>query len=371
MAAVCLAAGGVGGWFAGRSRQAAELAAATARLEAAAENEHRLEATLRTVAYEATDHSREAVGQVLAPIADTLQRYETRLGDVERARVDAYAQLRIQLSGVADISEGLREQTGRLLGALRSPQVRGQWGEVQLRRIVEAAGMVEHCDFTEQHTASVDGRGVRPDLVVKLSGGRTLVVDAKAPLQAYLQALEIEDEAGRDDLLRTHAKHLRRHAESLAGKEYWRAFDDTPEMVVLFVPADAFLDAALRGDPSLLEDAFARGVVIASPATLMALLRTVAHTWRQEALARHAKEVHKLGRELHERLGSVAGHFARLGSSLEAAVGSYNAAVASVESRLLVTARRFTELEVAGDPPESPAPVVTPARRPTWDEDVR
>ncbi|MQM26930.1 DNA recombination protein RmuC [Glycomyces albidus] len=370
LAVVCLAAGGVGGWFAGRSRQSAELAAATARLEAAAENEHRLESTLRAVAYEATDHSREAVGQVLAPIADTLARYETRLGDVERARLDAYAQLRVQLSGVADISEGLREQTGRLLGALRSPQVRGQWGEVQLRRIVEAAGMVEHCDFTEQHTGSVDGRAVRPDLIVRLSGGRTLVVDAKAPLQAYLQALEIEDETGRDELLRTHAKHLRRHAEALAGKEYWRAFDDTPEMVVLFVPADAFLDAALRGDPALLEDSFARGVVIASPATLMALLRTVAHTWRQEALARHAKEVHRLGRELHERLGSVAGHFARLGSSLEAAVGSYNAAVASVESRLLVTARRFSELEVAGDPPESPAPVVTPARRPTWDAEA-
>jgi DNA recombination protein RmuC len=159
----------------------------------------------------------------------------------------------------------------------------------------------------------------------------------------------------------------------LAGKEYWRAFEDTPEMVVLFVPADAFLDAALRGDPALLEDAFARGVVIASPATLMALLRTVAHTWRQEALAQHAKEVHKLGRELHERLGAVAGHFSRLGSSLEAAVGSYNAAVASVESRLLVTARRFSELEVAGDPPESPAPVITPARKPAWEsvEDLR
>jgi DNA recombination protein RmuC len=370
LAVVCLAAGGFGGWYAGRSRQAAELAAATARLEAAADNEQRLEATLKAVAYEATDRSRQAVGQVLAPIADTLARYESRLGDVERARVDAYAQLRIQLSGVADISEDLREQTGRLLTALRSPQVRGQWGEVQLRRIVEAAGMVEHCDFSEQAAGLVDGRGVRPDLVVRLSGGRTLVVDAKAPLQSYLQALEMEDEAGRDELLRVHAKHLRRHVESLAGKEYWRAFEDTPEMVVLFVPADAFLDAALRGDPALLEDAFARGVVIASPATLMALLRTVAHTWRQEALAQHAKEVHKLGRELHERLGSVAGHFARLGTSLDAAVGSYNSAVASVESRLLVTARRFSELEVAGEPPESPAPVITPTRKPTWDAAV-
>ncbi|HYI83498.1 MAG TPA: DNA recombination protein RmuC, partial [Acetobacteraceae bacterium] len=296
LAVVCLAAGGFGGWFAGRSRQAAELAAATARLEAASDNEQRLESTLKAVAYEATDHSRQAVGQVLAPIAETLARYETRLGDVERARVDAYAQLRIQLSGVAETSEDLREQTGRLLTALRSPQVRGQWGEVQLRRIVEAAGMVEHCDFSEQEAGLVDGRGVRPDLVVRLSGGRTLVVDAKAPLQSYLQALEVEDETGRDQLLRVHAKHLRRHVESLAGKEYWRAFEDTPEMVVLFVPADAFLDAALRGDPALLEDAFARGVVIASPATLMALLRTVAHTWRQEALALHAKEVHKLGR---------------------------------------------------------------------------
>lgn len=367
MAVVCLAAGGFGGWFFGRSRQAAELAAATARLEAAADNEERLEAKLKAVAYEATDRSRTAVGEVLAPLADTLARYENRLGDVERARLDAYAQLRIQLSGVADISEALRDQTGRLLGALKSPQLRGQWGEVQLRRIVETAGMVEHCDFTEQHSASVDGRVVRPDLVVRLAGGRQIVVDAKAPLQSYLQALETDDEAERDASLRSHARHLRRHVESLAGKEYWRAFEDTPEMVVLFVPADAFLDAALRADPVLLEDAFARGVVLASPATLIVLLRTVAHTWRQEALALHAKEIHKLGRELHERLGTVAGHFSRLGTSLEAAVGSYNAAVASVESRLLVTARRFNELEVAAEPPEPIAPIITPARKPTWD----
>ncbi|GAB3649444.1 DNA recombination protein RmuC [Glycomyces tarimensis] len=367
MAVVCLAAGAVAGWFAGRSRQAAELAAATARLEAAADNEERLETTLKSVAYEATDHSRHAVADVLAPIAETLARYETRLGDVERARLDAYAQLRIQLSGVADISEALRDQTGRLLSALRSPQVRGQWGEVQLRRLVEAAGMVEHCDFTQQHSAEVDGRVVRPDLVVRLSGGRSIVVDAKAPLQAYLEALEADDEDARESSLRVHAKHLRRHVESLATKEYWRAFDDSPELVVLFVPADAFLDGALRSDPALLEDAFARNVVVASPATLMVLLRTVAHTWRQEALAAHAKEVHKLGRELHERLATVSGHFARLGSSLEAAVGSYNAAVASVESRLMVTARRFAELEVAAEPPEPIPPVVTPARRPTWD----
>ncbi|MCH7232002.1 DNA recombination protein RmuC [Glycomyces sp. L485] len=368
LAVVCLAAGAFGGWFAGRSRQAVELASASARLEAASDNEQRLEATLKAVAYEATDHSRHAVGEVLAPIAETLARYENRLGDVERARLDAYAQLRIQLSGVADISEALRDQTGRLLGALKSPQVRGQWGEVQLRRLVEAAGMVEHCDFSQQHSGEVDGRVVRPDLVVRLSGGRSIVVDAKAPLQAYLEALEADDEEARQAALRMHAKHLRRHVESLAGKEYWRAFEDSPELVVLFVPADAFLDGALRSDPALMEDAFARNVVVASPATLMVLLRTVAHTWRQEALAEHAKEVHKLGRELHERLATVSGHFGRLGSSLDAAVGSFNAAVASVESRLMVTARRFSELEVASDPPEPIAPVVTPARRPTWDE---
>ncbi|WP_199040690.1 DNA recombination protein RmuC [Glycomyces salinus] len=368
LAAVCVAAGAVAGWFAGRSRQAAELAAAQARLDAASDNEERLEAKLTAVAYQATDHSRQAVGEVLAPIADTLARYENRLGDVERARLDAYAQLRIQLSGVADISEDLRDQTGRLLSALKSPQVRGQWGEVQLRRIVESAGMVEHCDFSQQQAGEVDGRAVRPDLVVRLSGERTIVVDAKAPLQAYLQALESDDEEARQVALKTHAKHLRRHVETLAAKEYWRAFDDTPEMVVLFVPADAFLDAAVRSDPVLLEDAFARGVVVASPSTLMVLLRTVAHTWRQEALARHAKEVHRLGRELHERLATVAGHFSRLGGSLDAAVNSYNAAVASIESRLLVTARRFNELEIAADEPERLEPVVTPARKPTWDQ---
>ena len=368
LAVVCLAAGAVAGWFAGRSRQAAELAAAQARLEAAADSEERLEAKLTAVAYQATDHSRQAVGEVLAPIADTLARYEDRLGDVEKARLDAYAQLRIQLSGVADISEALRDQTGRLLTALKSPQVRGQWGEVQLRRIVEAAGMVEHCDFSQQHSGEIDGRTVRPDLVVRLSGGRTIVVDAKAPLQAYLQALECEDEEARQAALRSHAKHLRRHVEALAAKEYWRAFEDSPELVVLFVPADAFLDAAVRADPVLLEDAFDRGVVVASPATLMVLLRTVAHTWRQEALAAHAKEVHRLGRELHERLATVAGHFSRLGGSLDAAVNSYNAAVASIESRLLVTARRFSELEVAADEPDRLEPLATPARKPTWQD---
>jgi DNA recombination protein RmuC len=232
--------------------------------------------------------------------------------------------------------------------------VRGRWGELQLRRVVESAGMVEHCDFAEQETsAGVDGT-LRPDLVVKLAGGKQVVVDAKVPFAGFIEAMDARDDSIRATRLRAHARHLRDHIDRLAGKAYWERFAPTPEFVVLFVPADAFLQAALEQEPALLEYAFERNVVIATPSNLIALLRTVGYAWRQEALAQNAQQVYDLGRELHSRLATMGGHLSRLGGQLENAVKSYNQAVASMESRVLVTARRFGELKVTDDDLASP-----------------
>jgi DNA recombination protein RmuC len=230
--------------------------------------------------------------------------------------------------------------------ALRAPQVRGRWGELQLRQVVESAGMVEHCDFVEQATVPTADGAVRPDLIVKLAGGKQVVVDAKVPFAGFIEAMDARDETTRTARLRAHARHLRDHVDSLAAKEYWEHFSPSPEFVVLFVPADAFLQAALEQEPALLEYAFERNVVIATPSNLIALLRTVGYAWRQEALAANAQQVYELGRELHSRLATMGGHLARLGGQLENAVKSYNSTVASMESRVLVTARRFSELKV-------------------------
>jgi len=236
-----------------------------------------------------------------------------------------------------------------LVSALRAPQVRGRWGEHQLRRIVEASGMLEHCDFQEQVSATSEGRQLRPDLVVHLAGGKQVVVDSKAPFSAYLDAMECRDEASRDAQLDLHAKHLRGHVDQLSKKEYWRAFDSTPEFVILFVPADAFLDAALARDASLMEHAFARDIVLATPATLVAMLRTIAYVWRQEALADGAAKVHTLGKEMYGRLATMGGHLSKLGASLSGAVTAYNSTIGSLESRVMVTARKFAELGVSGE----------------------
>jgi DNA recombination protein RmuC len=354
---VCLGAGAGLGWVAAQSRPATRLAELRATLHATREGEARLEQSLRSLSYEATAQSHEAVARAMAPLHETLLRYEARVSDLERERTDAYAELRT-------VSTELRDETKQLVAALRAPQVRGRWGEHQLRRIVEAAGMLEHCDFTEQVSGSVDGQGVRPDLVVRLHGGRSVVVDAKAPFDAYLAAMESRDEAGRDRHLAAHAGHLRRHVDALAAKSYWAAFVQSPEFVVLFVPADAFLDAALQHDPTLLEHAFARDVVLATPATLVALLRTVAYAWRQEALARNAATVHALARELYGRLSTMGEHLAKLGGSLGGAVTAYNRAVGSLEARVLVSARKLAELGVAGDELPTPPQIELAPRQP-------
>ena len=344
---VCLGCGGALGWFAARARSATELARLEATLRATREGEVRLEQSLRALSYEATAQSQEAVARAVAPLHDTLRRYEQRVAELEHARVDSYAELREQVRAMATVSGELRTETKQLVAALRAPQVRGRWGEHQLRRIVEAAGMLEHCDFAEQVSAVTDQQTVRPDLVVRLHGGRSVVVDAKAPFDAYLSAMEAREERTRDQQLDNHARHLRAHVDALAGKRYWSAFAQTPEFVVLFVPADPFLDAALQRDPALLEHAFSRDIVLATPATLVALLRTVAYSWRQEALARNAVAVHTLAQELYGRLGTLGEHVTKLGNALGGAVTAYNRAVGSLEARVLVSARKLADLGVS------------------------
>ena len=356
-----LSVGAALGWLAARARAAAEVARLDATLRATREGEARLEQSLRALSHEAARDQHSALAQLLTPLQEAIHRYERRVVEVENDRVDSYAELRTELRQMQSVSTALATSTGQLLAALRAPQVRGRWGEHQLRRIVEAAGMLEHCDFTEQVSATTDDGGVRPDLLVRLAGGRHVVVDAKAPLDAYLTAMEARDERGRDAQLDLHAKHLRGHEEALSGKAYWTAFESTPEFVVLFVPADTFLDAALQRDPTLLEHAFSRNVVLATPATLVALLRTVAYAWRQEALTRNAVQIHTLGRELYARLSTMGVHLTKLGASLSGAVGAYNRAVGSLEARVLVSARKFAELGISDDPLDPPEQVeVTP-----------
>ncbi|MEJ3653749.1 DNA recombination protein RmuC [Actinomycetes bacterium KLBMP 9759] len=304
----------------------------------------------------------QALGKLLDPVAATLARVEGQLRTVEKERESAYAGLREQVSAMKLSSEQLQMETKQLVNALRAPQVRGRWGELQLERIVQLAGMVEHCDFSTQVTGQGEDGGVRPDMVVHLAGGKQIVVDAKVPFAAYLEAVETKDSAHHTEQLAAHARQLRQHVDSLSAKSYWEVFTPSPEFVVLFVPGDPFLEAALQSDPSLMEHAFAQNVVIATPSTLIALLRTVAYSWRQEALARNAAQVHQLGKELHGRLATMGTHFAKLGRGLDAAVDSYNRTVSSLEARVLVSARKLTELQVADEELPAPAQVERGAR---------
>lgn len=298
-----------------------------------------------------------------AVVRESLDRLHDQMRDLEQHRVSWQSQLKQQVDEVRHSTDSLRRETSSLSTALRRPQVRGRWGELHLRRAVEISGMVARCDFDEQVTVRNDDGLLRPDLVVNLAGGKHVVVDAKVPLDAFLDATGANDDEERDSHLTRHARQLRQHVDVLAGKSYWRSLPATPEFVVLFVPGESFLSAALEAEPSLLEYAAAQKVVLATPTTLIALLRTVAYAWTQQALADKAREIHELGRELHDRLGTMGGHLDRLGRSLTAAVGSYNKAVASLETRVLVSARKFNELEV-GDADLSAPEVVSEAARP-------
>jgi DNA recombination protein RmuC len=337
-----------------RSRASTEIARLDATLRATRDGEERLAQALRALSHDAARDQHAQMGHLIAPLQDSLNRYERRVVELERDRVDAYAELRTEVRQVQGISTELRNETSQLVAALRAPQVRGRWGEHQLRRIVEAAGMLEHCDFNEQVSARTDDGSIRPDLVVRMSAERRIVVDAKAPFDAYLTAMETRDDGARQEYLARHARALRGHIDALAAKAYWTGFTSTPDFVVLFVPADPFLDAALQKDPTLLEHAFSRNIVLATPATLVALLRTVAFAWRQEKLAESALAVHTLGRDLYSRLATMGDHFAKLGGSLGSAVTAYNKAMGSLESRVLVSARKLADLGVSGDPLDEP-----------------
>jgi DNA recombination protein RmuC len=301
---------------------------------------------------------------LLAPLKETLGRVEGHVTELERDRVQQFGSLRAVLARVEDETKSLGRATASLAGSLRSSTVRGAWGEVQLRRVLEAAGMLARCDFDEQVAAvSAHGRGVRPDVVVRLPGDRHLVIDAKVPMDAFLDAQA--DDLGGDEraaLLAQHATRLAAHVESLAAKEYWSAFRDSPQMVVCFVPSDATLAAALAARPSLHESALARRVVLVGPGSLLALLRTVAHAWQQDALSGSARELLELGQELYRRLSTLGAHAAKMGRSLQSSVESYNALVGALESRVLVTARRMNDLDLAPGEIETLRPVETGPR---------
>lgn len=308
-----------------------------------------------------------AVEALLSPVQAALGRVDEQLRDVEGNRQLAYGSLLEQVEEMRRAHEALRNETAQLVSALRSPQVRGRWGEMQLRRVVEAAGALEHVHFDEQVHSTSDAGTQRPDMVIKLADGKSVVVDAKVPFAAWLEAMEAPDEAKRAERMRAHARHLRAHVKQLSERAYWRAVDETPGFVVLFVPADTFLDAALREDPSLQDDAFAADVVLATPSTLIALLRTTAYCWRTERLAAGTREISALGAELYRRLSTLGEHVDQVGAALDRAVGAYNGAVGSLESRVLVTARKLSDLDAGREdltPPraihERPRAVIAP-----------
>jgi DNA recombination protein RmuC len=356
-----IAIGVVIGYLLARNRLATATATADARARAAEDRAALIEraASEKTALADGQLAQRFDMESLVGPMRETLARVEQQLRESDLARTRSHAELAQQVEFTRRGAEQLREQTQALVTALRRPEARGRWGELQLRRVVELSGMSAHVDFDEQ--VVVEG-GLRPDMVVRLSGGKNVVVDSKVSLAAYLEAASLAEDADREARLDAHARHLRAHVDQLGAKAYWSALPETPEFVILFIPGEAFLAPALERDPDLLEHALARRVHIATPTTLVSMLRTAQYAWQQEALSENARAVFDLGRELYDRLSGMGRHLDRVGKSLTTAVGAYNQAVGSMETRVLVSARRLASLGiVAGDLP-APALVEETAR---------
>ncbi len=289
------------------------------------------------------DAKQKAIDEMLKPMQETMKELDRHHRELEKRREGAYASISSQLQDVVKAEKELRKETSLLVQALRSPQMRGSWGEIHLRRVVEVAGLLNHCDFFEQKTLDYDGKMWRPDVIVRLPQQRCIAIDAKTPLHAYLDASDAGDDLIRQKKLQEHAASLRKHIKDLSQKEYWKQLEMTPEYVILFLPAEAFFSAALQADPTLIEIGADQNIIIATPTTLIAILRAVAFSWKQDHLSKNAKEVARLGQELYERIGTLCEYWNKVGRSLSSATEAYNQSIASIESRVLVTARKLKE----------------------------
>lgn len=293
------------------------------------------------------DKRQQAIDALVRPMRESLEKVDEKIHDLEKVRAGAYESLTTQVRQLGETQNYLRSETSNLVRALRSPIVRGRWGEIQLRRVVELAGMVEHCDFLEQTSVQTEEGRLRPDMIVRLPAGKTVVVDAKASLNAYLEALEAPDDVARVNRLERHAAQVRTHIEQLSRKAYWEQFESTPDFVILFLPGEMFFSAALERDPMLIEFGADKKIILATPTTLIALLRAVCYGWRQEKLAQNAREISQLGSELYKRFADLSAHFGRLGKSLNSSVEAFNKVAGNIESRVLVSARKFRDLGAA------------------------